>query len=229
MSVTFTKLFSSITESTVWCEDSNTRIVWIAMLAMCDRNGRVWGSIPGLANRARVPVEDCREAISKFLNPDPDSRTKDHEGRRIVEIDGGWLLLNHEKYRNLRDEEERKEYKREWIKEKRRQSRQNVDSVDRSRPQYTNADADADADKSKRVAIRSRRAPENFIPDHQFAIDAIPDIDAEAEVKKFKDWEFKTPRSDWPATWRNWIRSCMENGKYAKRAGSHSKERGLVV
>jgi hypothetical protein len=111
MSVTFTKLFSSITESTVWCESSDVRIVWIAMLAMADREGRVFGSIPGLANRARVPVEVCRSAINSFLSPDPDSRTKEHEGRRIQEIDGGWILLNHAKYRRIQDEEARRAYK----------------------------------------------------------------------------------------------------------------------
>jgi hypothetical protein len=49
MSVTFTKLFSSITESTVWDEPDRVRLVWITMLAMADKHGRVWASVPGLA------------------------------------------------------------------------------------------------------------------------------------------------------------------------------------
>lgn len=107
MSMTFTKLFSSITESTIWVEDAHTRLVWITMLAMSDRRGRVWGSIPGLANRARVPVADCETAINKFLAPDKYSRTRtpECEGRRIVEIDGGWRLINYKKYRDIRDKE----------------------------------------------------------------------------------------------------------------------------
>jgi hypothetical protein len=76
MSVTFTKLFSSITASTVWCESSDTRVVWITMLAMADKHGRVWASIPGLAKEAAVPLAACRVAIDKFLSPDHDSRTK---------------------------------------------------------------------------------------------------------------------------------------------------------
>ena len=86
MSVTFTKLFSSITESTVWCESERTRLVWITMLAMADRQGRVWASIPGLANRARVPMEDCQIALDRFLGPDRYSRTSDNEGRRIEHL-----------------------------------------------------------------------------------------------------------------------------------------------
>lgn len=103
----YTKLFSSIVTSTIWSENDRTRIVWITMLAICDKNGEVQGSIPGLARIAGVPVEDCRSAIATFLAPDPDSRTKDDEGRRIEEIDGGWLLLNHRKYREMASGEDR--------------------------------------------------------------------------------------------------------------------------
>ncbi len=147
MSFTFTKLFSSITESTVWMETSNIRIVWITMLAMADRRGRVWASIPGLANRARVPVEDCRAAIRTFLDPDKDSRTKDNEGRRIVELDGGWQLINHEKYRNIRDEETAKEAKRNYINERRRKERESKKSstVEQSRTLSNQAEADTEA------------------------------------------------------------------------------------
>jgi hypothetical protein len=105
MSYTFTKLFSSITESTVWQESDRTRIVWITMLAMADKHGRVWGSVPGLAARAVVPIADCERALQVFFAPDPYSRTKDFDGRRIQEIEGGWLLLNHAKHRKLQDEE----------------------------------------------------------------------------------------------------------------------------
>ncbi len=144
MSMTFAKLFTSITESTIWIEDDHTRIVWITMLAMADRRGRVWGSVPGLANRARVPVESARTALGKFLSPDADSRTKDNEGRRIEEIDGGWRLLNYEKFRAIRDEEAILESKRKHINTKRAKQRV-VDGVDRCRH---NAEAEAEAPTS---------------------------------------------------------------------------------
>jgi hypothetical protein len=123
MSITFTKLFTSITESTIWREDDATRLMWITMLAMADSRGRVFASVPGLADRARVPVDRARIALGKFLAPDPDSRTPDHEGRRIEAIDGGWRLLNHAKYRELRDEEAIKESKRNYINKRRQRER----------------------------------------------------------------------------------------------------------
>lgn len=142
----FTKLFSTITESTVWCEPDRTRLVWICMLAMADAQGRVWGSIPGLANRARVPVEDCRTAIDCFLQPDIDSRTKDFEGRRIEAIDGGWRLLNYLKYRERRDKESARERKRKWIANKRAAAKKNV-TINASNVHVTGKAVDRDVDK----------------------------------------------------------------------------------
>lgn len=111
-SMQFTKLFSSILDSTIWQESAETKIVWITMLAMVDRNGEVHASIPGLASRAKVTLSECECALVSFKSPDPYSRTKDNEGKRIEDIDGGWLLLNHSKYRALLSAEERREYNR---------------------------------------------------------------------------------------------------------------------
>jgi len=36
-------------------------------------------------------------------------------------------------------------------------------------------------------------------------------VDAHAETAKFRDHTFKTARSDWAGTWRNWIRTASEN------------------
>ena len=108
----YTKLFQSILTSTIWSEDHPTRIVWITMLAMANRHGEVEASIPGLARIAGVPIDATEAAIKKFESPDPYSRTADFEGRRIEAIDGGWLILNYEKYRNRASEEDRREQDR---------------------------------------------------------------------------------------------------------------------
>lgn len=107
----FTKLFSSIVASSIWCEDDKTRIVWITMLALADRNGIVEAALPGLANAARVSVEECRMAVKKFQQPDPDSRSTALDGRRVEKIEGGWKLLNYERYRKKLSAEDRREYK----------------------------------------------------------------------------------------------------------------------
>ena len=154
MSVTFTKLFSSITESTVWCEPDRTRIVWITMLAMADKRGRIWASIPGLAGRARVPIEDCQIALDTFLGPDRYSRTEENDGKRKEKIDGGWQLLNYTKYREMRDEETVREIKRRYMRDKRARDKGKitikaqhvtVEQTGNSGTQWNQAEADAEA------------------------------------------------------------------------------------
>jgi hypothetical protein len=147
--LTFTKLFASITESTIWCEDDQTRIVWITMLAMANKNGFVFASIPGLAKRANVPLDSTLRALEKFLGPDPYSRTKEFEGRRIEAVDGGWRLLNYHKHRAMRDEEDRREYMRDLMREKRASVSKNVSNVSHGKPPLAQAEAEAEADKTK--------------------------------------------------------------------------------
>lgn len=110
----FTKLFASITDSSIWSEDDATRIVWITMLAMADRHGYVGASVLGLAARSRKTVAEVEAALDKFRSPDPYSRTRDYDGRRITDVDGGWVLLNYEKHRDVVDAEAEKARKRRW-------------------------------------------------------------------------------------------------------------------
>lgn len=128
MSDSYTKLFASITESTIVSEPVATRWLWVTMLAMANANGEVFGSVPGLARRANISMDDTERALATFYAPDPYSRTKEHEGRRIEEIDGGWRLLNHAKYAAVRNKEERAEYMREYM----RNYREKQDSVNTS-------------------------------------------------------------------------------------------------
>jgi hypothetical protein len=126
----FTKLFNSIITSTIWSEDDKTHIVWITMLALCDRYGDISASIPGLAKVANVSIEATNAALENLMRPDPYSRTKDHQGRRIVEIDGGWHVFNYAKYRDMLSAEERKEYKAKKERERRERVRQQLAPVD---------------------------------------------------------------------------------------------------
>jgi len=108
----YTKLFSSLIGSTVWREPDHVRLVWITMLALRNQFHVVEASIPGLADFARVPMDKCQEALAVLMAPDPYSRTKDHEGRRIREVDGGWEILNGGKYRAMMNADERREANR---------------------------------------------------------------------------------------------------------------------
>ena len=209
MSITFTKLFSSITESTIWCESPETKVVWITMLAKSDQYGRVFTSIPGLAKLAGVSVNATRAAIHLFLEPDADSRTKDHEGRRICEIDGGYGLLNHEKYREIRDSEERKEYKRVWAANKRAEEKaetvdNSVDKSGQSRPQSTHTDTDTDTDQKTCRAVLdylNKKSGKNF---HHV------DANLKPIKARLKQYDKKTVKAVIDSKCEEWLNTDME-------------------
>jgi len=72
------------------------------MLAMADRCGLVAASSDGIARRANVTEEQCEGALAVLEAQDPKSKSKAHRGRRIRRVDGGWLILNYLRYRELR-------------------------------------------------------------------------------------------------------------------------------
>jgi hypothetical protein len=98
---TWTPLFSSIVTSTVWGEAPHVKIVWITILALKDKAGFVAGSVPGLARVAVVTTEQCREALAVLEGADEDSKNREHEGRRIKSVEGGWVVLGHERFQKL--------------------------------------------------------------------------------------------------------------------------------
>lgn len=116
----FTTLASSLTTSSIWSEDDQTRIVWITMLTICDDQGVVEASVVGLAHVSRVTPEACARAIEKLQAPDPTSRLDAYDGKRIEKIEGGWRIINYFHYREI----SRLEIRREYMAERKRESRE---------------------------------------------------------------------------------------------------------
>lgn len=146
----YTKLFSSILASTVWREPDHVRLVWITMLAMANSHDVVEASIPGLADLARVPLDKCEDALQILESPDKYSRTKDHDGKRIKTVDGGWVILNRSKYKTKRSEDERREYKKLKQREYRQKEQaERGHEVDKSGQVWTKVDIVDPAKHSK--------------------------------------------------------------------------------
>lgn len=167
----YVKLFSSILTSSVWAEDVPTRIVWITLLALADKEGDVRSSPSGLARVANVTPEDCQRALAKFLAPDPESGTKTDDGRRIEERDGGWFIINYAKYRAIQDAEARKASWRESSRKHRERQRTSAPSAPRHR-KSTEADTEAES-KAEATTTASTLADEFADPDHRAAYLAV--------------------------------------------------------
>ena len=115
----YTKTFAHILTSSIWQEDDKTLRVFLTLIFGKDRSHVFTATIPGLANIARVSIEECERALEKLKSPDKYSRTKENEGRRIQEVEGGWLVLNGEMYRKLLTADERRAYYRQKKQEER--------------------------------------------------------------------------------------------------------------
>ena len=238
MSLTFTKLFSSITESTVWMLPAHTRLVWITMLAMSDRNGLVFGSVPGLAHRARVSPQECRDALDTLMSPDPDSRTPDNEGRRVAQVDGGWELLNHAKYRAIQDAETVRESKRLYMQRERESGSfsSTVSTVEKEPlplPLLLRSGSDPEKKRARKRRELWHVVPETWAMSEKTKAKTMSLLGRqfEIELEKFKDWEFTVAKSDPDRAWRNWARRSASGqmaprGALAPRGGPERADNG---
>lgn len=105
-------MFSSLITSTIWCESKEVKILWVTMLALTNKHSRMDASVPGLVKMSGLTLSEVEASLAVLEAPDPYSRSTEHEGRRIQKVDGGWLILNHAKYRKKMDADDRREYLR---------------------------------------------------------------------------------------------------------------------
>ena len=112
----YNKLYTKILDSSIWLEPNPTRIVWITFLAAMDEDGFAqFSSVRNLANRAMVTDEDAETAVKTLESPDGESANKEHEGRRIERVPGGWMILNANLYRDIVTRTEKLRLNRERV------------------------------------------------------------------------------------------------------------------
>ena len=201
----FTKLHGSIIHSSVWQTPYYVRVVWITMLAMADANGLVEASIGGLTKEAAVTREECLEALESFLGPDPDSKNKDFEGRRIEEVTGGWHVINHAQYRDrqtdaqIKAAERAKRYRQRRKEKLERDESREEDAASRVVTPVTDylseEEAEAEADENSEAINRS---PSGQHPDTPAALALLNDARlalADRRSKKIRASKSKAVRS----------------------------------
>lgn len=190
----YTKLFSTILGSSIWHEPKEHKILWITMLALADKNGLVNASLPGLASFAGLTIQETQAGLNSFLAPDQFSRTKTDEGRRIREVEGGWLLVNHAKYRDMLNKEERREY----LRIKKQESRKRLVGQRMSTlSAHTDSDTDTNTDREAKASLAAKPRARNELMDTLAEIAGIPEAEiagnASALAKELKSIKAKTP------------------------------------
>jgi hypothetical protein len=116
-------------------------------LVLADQDGVVDMTAEAISRRTTVPLEIIKKGIKTLVLPDPQSRTPTEDGRRLVPLSEGrswgWAVVNYKHYRQLKREEDRRDYHREyWHKRKATQQTQ------QTQPNQPIAEAKAEAVKS---------------------------------------------------------------------------------
>lgn len=204
--MSFVKLDSGILQSTLWI-DRDARDVFITALLMAEPQefpegaeqlhverieltgwkappgwyGFVPAAGPGIVRNALVDKTQGMEALGRLGEPDPESRSQDFGGRRLVRINGGYLVLNFFTYRDRdytsatrsKRYRERKKEKAQDVPSRPQQSPENVthptvspvtprvtrdESVTRTRD-ITQAEAEAEADLHVRGRESAKEVP----------------------------------------------------------------------
>jgi hypothetical protein len=210
----YTKLFHRILDSTIWREDDKTRILWITMLALADKDGVVESTIPGLADRARISLSECEAALERFQQPDKYSWSQEKEGRRIELVEGGWFLINHAKYRALMSYEEQKEKTR--IRVQRWRSKQESESTVTGVTSnagndiaYTKAKADTERTRVKSFVRPSLEEVQSYCKERSNSVDYQKWFDYYSS----NGWRVgRNSMKDWKAAIRTWEKNGFVNG-----------------
>ncbi len=112
------KLFESMYSGSLYGAGMHVFAVWGWILAHKDENGIVEINPKRVSNELGGDEKDVQKALDYLCATDPDSRSKEEEGRRIVRISQfGYRVVNHEKYCELG--QDRSDYWREYKASKR--------------------------------------------------------------------------------------------------------------
>jgi hypothetical protein len=80
----------------------------------------------------------------------------------------------------------------------------------------------------KKPPRRQSRCPVDFAVTAEmraWALANAPNVDVDAETAAMRDHEFVAPKSDWPATWRNWLRTAAKRNPAPRpRVGAQSAD-----
>lgn len=190
----YAKLFSRITESSLMEEDIEVRYVFMMMLAIADPKGYIIGTDVAIARRINVPLDQFKECMGVLMSPDPESNSKEHEGRRLIPSDGerGYKAVNYVAYKELKTEDERRAYMREYMRKRRNGNGvADVNFCKTELAQLTHAEAEAEAEE-KTLGVfpcDGRVKTWKFTDKHLAKLkEAFPSINILAEAKKAKLW-----------------------------------------
>lgn len=178
------------------------------LIILADKEGVVDMTIEAIARRTTVPLNIISQGIEALEKPDPQSRTPDEEGKRIVRLSEvrpwGWRITNYGHYRAIRTADDRREYHRQYAQKRRFNEKVNTTQQKSTKSTRVNSTqpiveanteakvkVETEAKKSSAVLGKPKRLSPKSFEDWLEEIQRIPPyehIDCERELAKAQAW-----------------------------------------
>lgn len=161
--MSYGKIFESVFTGSLFGSGPTVFAVWAYVIATARPPGVTELNPKLLAACIGTDIADVRSAIELLCAPDPDSRTKDHDGCRLVHLEAmQYQVVSFQKYRDLRDMEAKRAADRDRIASKRANVASMSPPVAIGRQVSPQAEAEAEVEVIKPLARRKRQASDSF-------------------------------------------------------------------
>lgn len=247
----YAKVFSQMFDGTLCTKGPwQALVTFQQLLVLADQDGNVDMTAVAISRRTTIPMEIITLGIQELSLPDNESRTPTEEGRRIVLLSEGrswgWRIVNYKHYRDLKREEDRRAYHREyWHKRKEKINKQTP--TQQTQPNQPIAEAKEEEEAitpplpsvvappqhSGEVAVAgptkrsTKKCPDTWVVTEQlvtWAKEKGMTVNRAHETEKFRDHTFTKAISDWDGAWRNWIRRAQEDADNRAARGGDGYE-----
>ena len=189
------KIFESLYEGSMVGAGPTIFAVWGYCIAKADDSGIVILNPALLAPIIGTSRVDVEQAIEYLTSPDPHSKNPEHEGRRLINMFGfAYAVTSHAIYRDIKNNQDRREYMREYMRKRRGndavnslQSLQKLRKVDSASASVSVSVSDGVGVKGKGTGTRKpKRAADDL--ERLRATYAPIGVDVDRELVKCRSW-----------------------------------------
>lgn len=118
------KLFTQMYQGTLATKGPwQALVTFQQLIILADKHGCVDMTSEAVSRITTIPLEVIEAGLKALAKPDRASRSPAENGKRIVPLsptrDWGWRIVNYDHYRRIRSEEERREYHKLYMRERR--------------------------------------------------------------------------------------------------------------
>jgi len=217
--------------------------LWGYIISNADEEGNVEVNKRIVATAIGCSVEDIALALQFLQQPDPDSRSTEEQGKRLVqEGPFAYRIVTYQRYRLMRSNDDRREYMREYMRKYRAEHGENVNKIVNSKVNGANSKVNVNTckpvlakgrgqkveDRGQREKARARDIDEVV----EFALEqGMPATDGEwfFETMQAGGWmRGKSRIKDWRAHFRSWKQQKYLASQKAKTNESRPTRNGAA-